>query len=174
MLSSLKKWVQDVTVDLAPPPPRSSPSAASFSSSSSIPESTHHYFYSTAPFNEQPNSRYSTSSVVYISKPVSLDSMHGSKGSPFFSPPPLVSPAEVDLSHLNREEQEHIANVLRRARAVEEQQSSLLPATIPSSMSPAASRSPSLPSSSSSPSSSSTSLNSLTTDKLEKHADDGM
>ncbi|UJR21205.1 hypothetical protein I4U23_024302 [Adineta vaga] len=170
MLSSLKKWVQDVTVDLAPPPPppsshppRPSPSTTSFISSSSIPEATHHYFYSTSPFNEQHASRYSTSSVVYISKPVSLDSMQSARNSALFIPPPLVSPADIDLSHLNREEQEHIANVLRRARAVEEQQSPLLPVmTIPSAMSPAASVSPSL-------SSSSTSTNSFIPDNLERY-----
>ncbi|CAF1131954.1 unnamed protein product [Adineta steineri] len=157
MLSSLKKWVQDVTVDLAPPP-RSSPS------SSSIPESTHHYFYSTTPFNEHHESRYSTSSAVYISKPVSMDSMRSSRASTILMPPPVITPAEIDLSHLNREEQEHIANVLRRARAVDEQQSPLLPVTttVPSTMSPAASISPSS-------SSSSTSTNSFVSDKLEKY-----
>jgi len=163
MLSSLRKWVQDVTVDLGPPPPRSSPFSSSFLPSPAMSRSTDHYFYSTAPFNEQQESRNSTSSAVYISNPVSMDSVRSSRTSTILIPQPSVSPAALDLSHLNQEEQAHIANVLRRARAVEEQQSSLLPLTVSSIMSPTASISPSL-------SSSSTSTNSFSSDKLENYA----
>jgi hypothetical protein len=146
MLSSLKKWVQDVAVDLGPSPPRPSPSSSSF-----FP--TNHYFYSTTPLNEQQISRNSSSSAVYLSKPISMESLQSSKIGTGSMPPPSASPVELDLSHLNREEQEHIANVLRRARAVEEQQSTALPVTVPSIMSPPASLSPSLSSSSTSTSS---------------------
>lgn len=122
MLSSLKKWVQDVAVDLAQPMPSTS--------SNSISETTNHYFYSSTPINE---SRKSSASAVYLSQPISLESFRSSRANtqsnlPVVqsSPPP---PVELDLSHLNREEQEHIANVLKRARAVEEQQQqSTLPA----------------------------------------------
>ncbi len=163
MLSSLKKWVQDVAVDLTPPPPTSS----SFASSSSIPGSTHHYFYSTTPLSEQHGSRQSSSSAVNLSRPISLDSVRSSKTNSVFIPAPLVSPAELDLSHLNREEQEHIANVLKRARAVEEQQQSSLPSvTMPCF--------PSLPVSISSSLSSSTSTSSFTSEQLEKYENNEM
>jgi hypothetical protein len=156
MLSSLKKWVQDVAVDLTPPP-----------QSSSISGSTHHYFYTTTPVNEQQESRKSSTSAVYLSRPISLDSVASTKMNRISNPPPLASPVEVDLSHLNREEQEHIANVLKRARAVEEQQqqSNLPSLTLPSRLSPSTSISSSLSSSSSS----STSTSSFTSEQLEKN-----
>jgi hypothetical protein len=155
MLSSLKKWVQDVTVDLNTSPPRPSPSSSSFFS-------TNHYFYSTTPLNEQQMSRNSSSSAVYVSKPISMESIQSSRPRAGSIPPPSASPVELDLSHLNREEQEHIANVLKRARAVEEQQSTVLPVTVPSIMSPPASLSPSI-------SSSSTSTSSFPSDQIEKY-----
>jgi len=164
MLSSLKKWVQDVAVDLAPPPPPPS-SLSSFVSTSSMPGSTtHHYFYSTTPLNERQDSRNSSSSAVYLSRPISLDSVRSSRANTFSIPPPLASPVELDLSHLNREEQEHIANVLKRARAVEEQQqqSTIPSVTVPPILSPPASISSSL-------SSSSTSTSSFTSEQLEKY-----
>jgi hypothetical protein len=164
MLSSLKKWVQDVTVDLTPP----TPSSSSLVSSSSMTGSTNHYFYSTTPLNEQQESRKSSLSAVYLSRPISLDSVKSSKTNTASIPPPLASPVELDLSHLNREEQEHIANVLRRARAVEEQQPILPSVNVPSIPSPSASISSSLSSSSSS-SSSSTATNSFTSEQLEKY-----
>ena len=156
MLSSLKKWVQDVAVDLTPPTPQSS----------SIPGSTHHYFYSTTPSNEPPESRKSSASAVYLSRPISLDSMTSTKTNRLSNPPPLISPVEVDLSHLNREEQEHIANVLKRARAVEEQQqqSNLPSVSVPARLSPSTSISSSLTSSSSS----SASTSSFVSEHLEK------
>jgi len=62
-----------------------------------------------------------------------MDSVRSSKMINISIPPPPASPGEVDLSHLNREEQEHIANVLRRARAVDEQQQSSMSSVIVSS-----------------------------------------
>jgi len=162
MLSSLKKWVQDVAVDLTPP----TPSSSSLVSSSSMTGSTNHYFYSTTPLHEQQESRKSSLSAVYLSRPISLDSVKSSKINTTSIPPPLASPVELDLSHLNREEQEHIANVLRRARAVEEQQPILPSVNAPSIPSPSASISSSLSSSSSS---SSTATNSFTSEQLEKY-----
>ena len=53
-----------------------------------------------------------------------MDSVRSSRSSKITasSVPPLpASPVELDLSHLNREEQEHIANVLKRARVADEQ-----------------------------------------------------
>ncbi|CAF1261360.1 unnamed protein product [Rotaria sordida] len=167
MLSSLKKWVHDVTVDLTPPPSRSSPSSSfSIFSSSSITESTPNNFNSIKPFHEQRKSRDSSSSAVYLSRPISMDSLQSSRKPPILISQPPTSPVELDLSHLNREEQEHIANVLRRARAVEEQQSNLLSVTIPSIMSPPASITSSTLTSSSSSSSSTTSF---TSEQLEKN-----
>ncbi|CAF3929524.1 unnamed protein product [Rotaria sp. Silwood2] len=167
MLSSLKKWVQDVAVDLTPPPPRSSPSTTSIFSSSSIPGSTQHNFYSTKFSHEQQESRDSSSSAVYLSRPISMDSLPSSRTRTMSIPQPSTSPVELDLSHLNREEQEHIANVLRRARAVEEQQSNLLSVTVPSIMSPPTSITSSISTSSSS--SSSSSRISFTSEQLEKN-----
>jgi hypothetical protein len=156
MLSSLKKWVQDVAIDLTPPPPppppqllsQPSPSSPSFLSSSSIPGSANHYYYPTTPPHEkqQYNQRLSTnssSSIMGLSRPISMDSVRSSRSSKIATtfvqpPPPPVSPIELDLSHLNREEQAHIVNVLRRARAVDEQQSSLPPVVIPTIISPPA------------------------------------
>ena len=154
MLNSLKKWVQDVAVDFSPPVPPSS--------------STHHYFYSTTPDHEQEQpARQSSGSAIYLSRPISLDSMENSKMNLVPIPPPLASPVELDLSHLNREEQEHIANVLRRARATEEQQQQQLSTfpslALPSRLSPSAS----IPSSLSSTSSSST--NSFPCEQAEKY-----
>ncbi|CAF0908919.1 unnamed protein product [Rotaria sordida] len=167
MLSSLKKWVHDVTVDLTPPPSRSSPSSSfSIFSSSSITESTPNNFNSIKSFHEQRKSRDSSSSAVYLSRPISMDSLQSSRKPPILISQPPTSPVELDLSHLNREEQEHIANVLRRARAVEEQQSNLLSVTIPSIMSPPASITSSTLTSSSSSSSSTTSF---TSEQLEKN-----
>jgi hypothetical protein len=83
-----------------------------------------------------------------------------------------ISPAsvELDLSHLNREEQEHIANVLRRARAVDEQQSSIPPIVMPSKPSPSASIvTASLSPSASSSSSSSTSTSSFNSEKSKRY-----
>ncbi|CAF4776782.1 unnamed protein product, partial [Rotaria magnacalcarata] len=59
-----------------------------------------------------------------LARPISMDSVRSTGLVKPSIPPPSASPAELDLSHLNREEQEHIANVLRRARIVDEQQSS--------------------------------------------------
>jgi hypothetical protein len=95
-----------------------------------------------------------------LSRPISMDSVRSSKMANSSIPPPLASPVELDLSHLNREEQEHIANVLRRARAVDEQQTPAPTVVIPSIQTPpasivSASLSPSASSSSSSTSTSS-------------------
>ncbi len=85
-------------------------------------------------------------------------------------PPLLASPGELDLSHLNREEQEHIANVIRRARAVDEQQPSTPPVVVPFKQSPAASiLSASLSPSASLSSSSSTSTSSFNSERPEKY-----
>ncbi|CAF3381368.1 unnamed protein product [Rotaria sp. Silwood1] len=166
MLSSLKKWVQDVAIDLTPPASRSSPSTSSIFSSSSIPGSIQHNFYSTKPSHEQQESRDSSSSAVYLSRPISIDSLPSAKTRTMSIPQPSTSPVELDLSHLNREEQEHIANVLRRARAVEEQQSNLLSVTVPSIMSPTTSMTSSISTSSSS---SSPSTSSFASEQLEKN-----
>ncbi|CAM4837117.1 unnamed protein product [Rotaria magnacalcarata] len=168
MLSSLKKWVQDVTVDLTPPPQSTSSLSSSSFSTSSTPGSAHNNIYSTKLFNENRQSRSSMSSAVYLSRPISLENVRSSRTSIMSIPPPPISPVELDLSHLNREEQEHIANVLRRARAVEEQQSNLLAVTAASIMSPAASLTSSISSSSSS-SSTTTSTASLASEQLEKN-----
>lgn len=126
MLTSLKKWVQDVAVDLTPPAPP--------------PASAPHYFYGATPSYEQ------RSSIVYLSRPISMESVRNSIVANASILPAPPSPVELDLSHLNREEQEHIANVLRRAKAVEEQQNNYSPIPLPSIIpSPA-----SIPSSSSS------------------------
>jgi hypothetical protein len=155
MLSSLKKWVQDVTVDLSPPPPsRPSPS-------SSILGSTNHYFYSTTPLNERRKTINLSSSQVYLSNPISLDSVRSSRTGTITIPPPPASPVELDLSHLNHEEQQHIANVLRRARAVEDHQSTLPSVAVSSLISSPISISPSI--------SSSTSTSSFTNEQLEKY-----
>lgn len=53
-------------------------------------------------------------------------------------PPLPASPVDLDLSHLSREEQEHIANVLKRAQAVDEQPPPIPSAIIPSKQSPPA------------------------------------
>lgn len=155
MLNSLKKWVQDVAVDFSPPVPPAS--------------STHHYFYSSPPDHEQEQGRKSSGSAIYLSRPISLDSMESSKMNVLPRiPSPLASPGELDLSHLNREEQEHIANVLRRARAAEEQQQlSTFPSlALPSRLSPSAS----IPSSlSPSSSSSSSSTNSFPCEQARKY-----
>ncbi len=101
-----------------------------------------------------------------------MDSVRSSK---MFSttsaiPPVLASPVELDLSHLNREEQEHIANVLRRARAVDEQQPTKSAVAVPFKQSPAASIvSASLSPSASSSSSSSTSTSSFNSERPEKY-----
>ncbi|CAF0816840.1 unnamed protein product [Rotaria sp. Silwood1] len=177
MLSSLKKWVQDVTVDLAPPSPPSAPPQPSTSSPSLLSSSlksgpAHHYYYSTTPSNDQQqyNERLSTtsSSTMGLSRPISMDSVRSSKTIPTSVPPPLASPVELDLSHLNREEQEHIANVLRRARAVDEQQSTVSPVIVSSIQSPPVSivSAPLSPSISSSPSSTTSSFN---TEKPENY-----
>lgn len=176
MLNSLKKWVQDVAVDFSPqpPPPTHPPTSSS---------STHHYFYSTIPSNEPQQARKSSAPAVYLSRPISLDSMGSPKTNlPPLSPPlppALPSPVELDLSHLNREEQEHIANVLRRARAAEEHQllSPFPSLTVPTLLSPSASipsslstsSSSSSTSSSSSSSSSSTSTTSFPNERQEKY-----
>ena len=167
MLTSLKKWVQDVAVDLTPPPPppQPSPSAPSFltSSSSKSGLSHHHYYHSSTPSYEQQqyNDRLSThlsSTPMGLSRPISMDSVRSSKVVNSSIPPPLASPVDLDLSHLNREEQEHIANVLKRARAVDEQQTPA-PAVVISSIQtpPASIVSASLSPSASSSSSTSTS-----------------
>lgn len=148
MLSSLKKWVQDVTVDLTPSP-------VPIRSTSNTSGSTTNYFYSEA--------RQSNPSGIYLSRPISLDSVENVRiNSTITSIPPAApaSPVELDLSHLNREEQEHIANVLRRAKAAEEQTNLVspmaLPAIVPTTTSISRSSSSS-PSSTSSSSSSTTS-----------------
>ena len=97
-----------------------------------------------------------------------MDNMRSSKVTNAFVPPLPASPAELDLSHLNREEQEHIANVLRRARAVDEQQVSVPPVVVHTIQSPPASIvSASLSPSASSSSSKSTS--SFSSDRAEKY-----
>jgi hypothetical protein len=171
-----------VTVDLSPPPQtqpppssssRLSPSSTSFLSSPSKRGPTPHYYHTATSLYEQPqyNERLSTnslSSTMALSRPTSMDSVRSSKLVNASIPPPPASPAELDLSHLNREEQEHIANVLRRARAVDEQQSSVPPVTINSVQSPPAS----IVSASLSPSassSSSTSTSSFNSEKPEKY-----
>lgn len=173
MFSSLKKWVQDVTVDLTPPPvpPQPSPSSPSILLSPSKSGSGHHYYYSTTPSHEPTyfSSRPSKISLpnMGLSRPISMENVPNSKGATTSIPQP-ASPAELDLSHLNREEQEHIANVLRRARAVDEQQVSAPPIGISSiKSSPASIVSASLSSSISS--SSSTSTSSFNSEKPEKH-----
>lgn len=176
MLSSLKRWVQDVADDLTlppPPPPPSSSSSSSQLSPSSKRGPTHHYYHSTTSSYEQPryNERLSTnpsSSTMALSRPTSMDSVRSSKIVNASIPPPPASPAELDLSHLNREEQEHIANVLRRARAVDEQQSPVPPVIVHSIQSPPAS----IVSASLSPSastSSSTSTSSYNSEKPENY-----
>ena len=166
MLSSLKKWVQDVTVDLSPPPPAppSSSSSASLlspfssSSSSSVQRPTNHYASPSTSLREQQRynerlSNNSLSSPTRLSRPISMESVPSARTSKMPTPPVPSgppSPVELDLSHLNREEQEHIANVLKRARAVDEQPS---PNVAPSVLSPPAS----ILSASLSPSTSSTS-----------------
>lgn len=100
-----------------------------------------------------------------------MDSVQSSKAinqSSFASPPPPASPGELDLSHLNQEEQEHIANVLRRARAADEQQMPISPLVISSKQSPPASLSPSTSLASTSSSSSSSSITSTSSFQTEK------
>jgi hypothetical protein len=99
-----------------------------------------------------------------LSRPISMDSVRSSKMfNPSIQPPP-ASPVELDLSHLNREEQEHIANVLRRARAADEQQSPAPTVVVPSIQSPQAS----IVSASLSPSASSSSSTSTSSYYSEK------
>ncbi|CAF0755721.1 unnamed protein product [Adineta steineri] len=176
MLNSLKRWVQDVAVDLTPPPPPPSSSSTStspsFLSSSSKQGSTHPYFHSTTFTNDRLSTHSSSSSTMGLSRPISMDSVRNSKMiNTSIPPPPLASPAELDLSHLNREEQEHIANVLKRARAVDEQQSPVPPVIVHSAQSPPASIvSASLsPSASSSSSTSTSSYNSEQPEKYEQN-----
>jgi hypothetical protein len=174
MFSSLKKWVQDKAVDFTPLPSlpsQPSPSSPSFLSTKS--GSGHDYYYPTTPSYEQKqyNERLSTNpstSTRSLSRPISMDSVHNSKMVIASIPPILASPGELDLSHLNREEQEHIANVLRRARAVDEQQSPIPLVAVHSKQSPPASiLSTSLSSSTSS--SSSTSTSSFNSENPEKY-----
>ena len=177
MLSSLKKWVQDVTVDLSPTPPSSSTSLLSPFSSSSSPASRPTNHYAPPPTSLREQQRYnerlsnnSLSSPARLSRPVSMESVPSARTSKMPTPPVQSrpsSPAELDLSHLNREEQEHIANVLKRARAVDEQPSVPSPYVAPSVLSPpasilSASMSPSTSSTSSSISSSSSSSSTTT------------
>ena len=152
MLSSLKKWVQDVAVDLAPPPP--SPSR------SSISEPAAHYLHTTAPSS---NGKQSMS-------PASHDGVPKSRARIVSIPSPTASPVELDLSHLNREEQEHIANVLRRARVVEEHQSPFPSIHFPSTL-PSPKFESSLPSSSSS-SSSTTTTSGCTNEQMPEYDDE--
>ena len=115
MLNSLKKWVQDVAVDLTPP--SQSLPTPSFLLSSSKTDSTYH---SMRPLQQHlsENSRSNLSRAISVN---SVDTIQ----------PQVAIPIELDLSHLNREEQEHIANVLRRARAADEQQTPLTSVVIP-------------------------------------------
>lgn len=181
MFNSLKKWVQDKAVDFTPPslPSQPSPSSPSFYTSSSStrsnPTANHYYYHqSTSSFdhpqyNDRLPSNPSTTSRS-LSRPISMDSVQSSKtiNQSFAPPPALASPGELDLSHLNREEQEHIANVLRRARAADEQQTPISPLVISSKQSPPASLSPSTSlASTSSSSSSTTSTSSFQTEKPE-------
>ncbi|CAF3809703.1 unnamed protein product [Rotaria magnacalcarata] len=179
MLSSLKKWVQDVAVDLTPPvPPQPSTSSPALSSSLK-PRSANHYHYSSTSSNDQPHFsehlQKNPSSTMGLSRPISMDSVRSTGLVKPSIPPPPASPAELDLSHLNREEQEHIANVLRRARIVDEQQSSGPSVVAPSTHSaPASIVSASFSSltSSSSSSSSSTSTSSFNSEKPGKYVHD--
>ncbi|CAF0865041.1 unnamed protein product [Rotaria sordida] len=175
MLSSLKKWVQDVAVDLTPPspsaPPQPSTSSPSLLSSSLKSGSAHHYYYSPIPSHNQQHYN-ERSSAMGLTRPISMDSVRSSKMVPTSMPPPPASPVELDLSHLNREEQEHIANVLRRARAVDEQQSSVSPVIVSSIQSPPTSIVSASLSSSVSSSVSSSSTNSFNTEKPENYEQD--
>ncbi|CAF4414696.1 unnamed protein product [Rotaria socialis] len=175
MLNSLKKWVQDVAVDLTPPvPPQPSTSSPALSSSLN-PRPTNHYHYSSTPSYDLPHfSEHlpkNSSSTMGLSRPISMDSVRSTRLVKTSIPPPPASPAELDLSHLNREEQEHIANVLRRARAVDEQQSSGPLIATPSARSPLASI-VSASFSSLTSSSSSTSTSSFNSEKPGKYVHD--
>lgn len=182
MFNSLKKWVQDKAVDFTPPPPppsQPSPSSRSFPSSFSKSGPAQNYYYQPTTLSyehQQYNEHLSTNpplSPRNLSRPISMDNVPSFKMVNQFIPPPLASPGELDLSHLNREEQEHIANVLRRARVVDEQQQqhqqlSILPVVVSSKQSPPASVvSASLSPSASS--SSSTSTSSFHSEKQEKY-----
>ncbi|CAF1320422.1 unnamed protein product [Adineta ricciae] len=177
MFNSLKRWVQDVAVDLNPSlPPLTSSTTATSSPSSSLflpsssrqGTSTQQYSRSLTPSNEHFTINPSSVSTMGLTRPISMDNMRGSKVTNAFVPPPPASPGELDLSHLNREEQEHIANVLRRARAVDEQQVSVPPVVVRTIQSPPASIvSASLSPSASSSSSKSTS--SFSSDRAEKY-----
>lgn len=166
MLSSFKKWVQDVAVDLTPPLSEPSPSSSTYFASPPMPGPVHRHSYATKSIRDSQDSP-----SVYISRPMSMDSVRSSRMTTLLMPPPPTSPVELDLSHLNPDEQEHIANVLKRARAVEEQQSNSLGAPATSEMSPAASVSSSISSSSTSSSSSSTSTSGFT-EKIGKNDDE--
>ena len=156
MLSSLKKWVQDVAVDLAPPPPPPSPP-----SRSSISEPAAHYLHVTAPSS---NGKPSMTLATHQSN----DRVAKSRARIVSIPSPTASPVELDLSHLNREEQEHIANVLRRARVVEEHQSPFPSIHFPSTL-PSPKFESSLPSSSSS---SSTTTSGCTNEQIQEYDDE--
>ncbi|CAF0805068.1 unnamed protein product [Didymodactylos carnosus] len=106
MLNSFRKWVQSaVDVTLDPPQIDQTPT-------------NHHHV------------QLSTHSTNYLSRPMSMDNFNNStsrRRSSSSTLPlrlPILPPSspEIDLSHLNRDEQEHIAAVLRRARQVEQQE----------------------------------------------------
>ena len=164
MFNSLKKWVQDKAVDFTPPalPSEPSPSSSSLLSSSSSSRlgatSQHYYHPSTSSYDQQYHGRLSSNSAKSLSRPISMDSVRTSKMVDIPSLP--SSPVELDLSHLSRDEQEHIANVLRRARAADEPPPPPpppLPAVVPFKPSPPASTTSALLSPLASSSSSSTS-----------------
>ena len=169
MLNSLKKWVQDVTIDLTPP--------SSQTLSSMLVESNKTNSSSLTSYNEQQEIISSPKpSEVFLSRPMSMESVGSLRTSGIFTPSSIILPAELDLSHLNRDEQEHINNVLKRARAIDEQQSSSASSVVrasilsaPSSMiSVSISPSVSSSSSSSSPSMSTNSCSRERSQKLEE------
>ena len=142
MLTSLKKWVKDVAIDLTPPLSQSS-------SSSSMAETIQTKFHSIIPLYQRQESRDSSLSLpVYSSRLISMDSFQSIQRDSLTIPPQSTSPVELDLSHLNQDEQEHITNVLRRARAIDEQQLNSLSTTAPILMSPTISRKSSISSTS--------------------------
>ena len=145
MFNSLKKWVQDKAVDFTPPSqpsPSSSSLLSSSSSSSRLGATPQQYYYpSKSSYEPQYNARipsnFSNASKS-LSRPISLDSVRSSKVVDISHtiPPLSTSPVDLDLSHLSREEQEHIANVLKRAQAVDEQPPPPPPPSIPSAIIP--------------------------------------
>lgn len=156
-----------MTIDLAPPPTTSTLSTILNTNTNT---NNHYSNRSSSSLINQP--------IQSLSRPTSLEyvnttNMNNVEHSMFLS---AASPVELDLSHLNREEQEHIANVLKRAKAAEEQVSLATnrgPTSSPKRRKSSSSSSSSTSSSSSSSSSSSTSSSSTTTSSFAaEHVDD--